>query len=147
MLLHILIIAASIVGQAPPPNPACALLTPAQLTALVGGARAIPVSTNAMGSTCMLQSGDKVITVLIVNASSADGATRQFESKQRIVSGQTLTGWTVPAYLGTQKPAAVALGILKGQTLTEVKVLDETQTIEALSAKLKTVMTEVAARK
>jgi hypothetical protein len=134
-------------AQTPPANPACALLTTSQVTSLVGEAKAMPVTSAPTGWSCMWQAGNKVVTVLIVNAPSPEGATRAFESKKRMVSGESVPGWTLPSYAGVQRPKAVAVGFLKGQTLTEVKVLDALQTAEELGAKLTAVMKEVAARK
>jgi hypothetical protein len=134
-------------AQTPPDNRACALLTTSQVTSLIGAAKALPVTSAPTGWTCMWQAGNKVVTVLIATAPSPEGAARVFESKKRMVSGEAVPGWTLPAYAGVQRPTAVAVGFLKGQTLTEVKVLDALQKAEELSAKLKAVMKEVAARK
>jgi len=132
-------------AQTPQDNPACALLTMPQVTSLIGAAKAIPVTSAPTGSTCMWQAGDKVVTVLISTAPSPEGATRVFESKKRMVSGEAVPGWSLPAYAGVQR-AAVAVGFLKGRTLTEVKVLDARQTAEELGPKLKAVMKAIAAR-
>jgi hypothetical protein len=94
----------------------------------------------------MWQAGDNVVTVLIVAAPTPEGATRAFEAKKRMVSGEAVPGWSLPAYAGVQRPGAVAVGFLKGQTLTEVKVLDR-HTAEDLGPRLKALMKEVAARK
>lgn len=148
MFLLMLGVAVSLaVVQAPPPNPACSLLTSSQVTSLIGAAKATPMSSTPMGSSCMLQAGDKILTVLIVNASSPEGATRQFDSKKKIVSGEAVPGWTLPAYAGSQRPAAAVVGFLKGQTFIEVKVVDSAQALEALRVKLTDVMKEIAGRK
>ena len=133
-------------AQTPPDNPACALLTTSHVTSLIGAAKALPVTSAPTGSTCMWQAGDKVVTVLISTAPSPEGATRAFEFKKKMVSGEAVPGWTLPASAGVQRPTAVAVGFLKGRTLTEVKVLDARQTAEELGPKLKAVMKEVAAR-
>ena len=143
----LLLAAVSLVSAQTPStaNPACALLTSAQITSLIGAAKTVPVSATPMGSACMLTAGDKILTLLIVNTSSPDGATRQFESHKKIVSGAPIPGWTLPAYAGSQKSAAV-VGFLNGQTLTEVKMSDPAQSAEAVGVKLRTVMKEVAGR-
>ena len=105
-----------------------------------------PPAPPATGSSCMFQNGDKVITVLVATVSSDEGAQGLFNSKKRIVAGADVPGWGVPAYSGVMKPAAI-VGVLKKQTFTEVKVIDATQTPEALAAKLQPVMKDVAARK
>jgi len=133
-------------AQTPQDNPACALLTMPQVTSLIGAAKAIPVTSAPTGSTCMWQAGDKVVTVLISTAPSPEGATRAFESKKKMVSGEAVPGWSLPAYAGVQRPKAVAVGFLKGRTLTEVKVLDARQTAEELGPRLKAVMKDIAAR-
>jgi len=132
--------------QAPPTNGACSVLTPAQVSALIGAARTIPVTASPTGSTCMHQNNDKVITVLVATPSSADAAQGLFNAKKRIVSGADVPGWSAPAYAGFLRPAAV-VGVLTKQTLTEVKVMDQAQTPEAIAAKLQAVMKDVAARK
>lgn len=128
-------------------NPACTALTPAQVTSLIGAAKTIPISVAPGGSTCMFQAGDKVVTVLIVDAVDADAARRQFDSKKRIASGEDIVGWPVPAYAGHQPPSAVIVGFLKATTFTEVKLLDSTKYPEGLETRLKAVVKEIAARK
>jgi hypothetical protein len=131
--------------QAPPANVSCQVLTPAQVSSLIGTARTIPVTASPTGSTCMFQNNDKVITVLIATVTTADAAQGLFNSKKRIVSGADIQGWAVPAYAGLMKPAAI-VGVLKKQTLTEVKVIDPTQSPEAIGTKLQAVMKELAAK-
>jgi hypothetical protein len=55
-------------------------------------------------------------------------------------------GWGVPAYAGAMQDVAI-VGVLVKQTLTEVKVIDKTQKLEAMAANLKAVMKDVAAKK
>ena len=133
-------------AQAPAANPACSLLTSAQVSSLIGDARIQPISSAPNGSYCMLQAGDKIITVTMVVGSSPEDATRAFDSKKRMLPGGADPGWGVPAYVGTQKKAT-AVVIKKGQTITEVKLLDGTQPPEVGAAKLTAVMKEVAGRK
>src|SRR6185436_2290993 len=136
MLPFIVAIAVSMtLSQAPPTNGACSVLTPAQVSSLIGAARTIPVTASPTGSSCMHQNNDKMITVLMATPSTAEAAQGLFNAKKRIVSGTDVAGWAAPAYAGIMKPAAV-VGVLVKQTLTEVKVLDATQTPEALGAKL-----------
>ena len=140
-----LVVVAALI-QAPPVNQACSLLTAAQVSSLIGAARTMPVTAAPNGSSCMFQNKDSIITVLVATASSAEGAQGLFSSKKRIASGTDVSGWGAPAYAGSAKTAAV-VGVLMKQTLAEVKVLDSTQTAEALGMKLQAVMKEVAGRK
>ena len=132
--------------QTPPANQACSLLTPAQVSSLIGAARTMPVMAAPNGSSCMFQNKDSIITVLMATASSAASADELFSSKKRVVSGTDVTGWGAPAYAASAKTAAI-VGVLMKRTLAEVKVLDPAQTAEALGVKLKAVMKEVAGRK
>ena len=132
-----------LIWQGSAPNPACTTLTTAQVTSLIGAAKAIPISAAPGGSSCMFQAGDKIITVLVVNAADADTATRQFDSKKRIASGSDIAGWPVPAYSGHQPPAAVIVGFRKGTTFTEVKLVDSTKYPEGLETRLKAVVKDV----
>jgi hypothetical protein len=132
--------------QAPSANVSCSLLTSAQVSSLIGAARAMPITASPTGSTCMFQNNDKVVTVLMATVSSADGAQGLFNAKKRIVAGADVPGWGAPAYAGYMRPAAI-VGVLMKQTLAEVKVLDAAQSPEAINAKLQAVMKEVAARK
>jgi hypothetical protein len=132
--------------QTPPVNKACALLTPAQVSSLVGTARTLPVTATASGSTCMFQNQDRTITVLMATASTADAAQGLFDAKKRIASGADVPGWGVPAYSGAMRTVA-AVGVLAKQTMIEVKVIDKTQKLDEMVAKLQAVMKEVASRK
>ncbi len=134
-------------AQTPPAaNPACSLLTTAQITSLIGAAKTIPVTATPTGSTCMLKAGDdKMLTVMIANTSSTDGATRAFATRKSMIAGQVMPGWTLPAYEGT-RPSISVVGFLKGQTFTEVKLQDRTQGQEATAVKLRAVMKDVAGR-
>ena len=144
-IISALVVAAALI-QTPPANLACSLLTPAQVSSLIGAARTLPVTASPTGSTCMFQNNDKVVTVLMASPSTADAAQGLFNAKKRIASGADVAGWGVPAYAGVMRPAAI-VGVLKKQTLIEVKVIDGTQTPEAIGAKLQAVMKEVAAGK
>lgn len=133
--------------QAPPQNAACAVLTPAQVSSLIGSAQTIPMGAAPNGATCMFQNHDKVITVLMATGSSAEGAQGLFNSKKRIVAGADMQGWGAPAYAGVMRPDASVVGVLMKQTLVEVKVIDPTQAPGAVAPKLQAVMKDVAARK
>jgi hypothetical protein len=149
-VLHFLLPLAVVIAstQTPPPsNPSCAVLTPAQVSSLIGTARTLPMTAAPNGSTCMFQNENKVITVLMATVSTADAAQGLFTSKKRIASGTDVQGWGVPAYVGVLKPSAAVVGVLKNQTLTEVKVIDSTQAADALSGKLQAAMKEYAGRK
>ena len=132
--------------QTPPANVACSVLTPAQVTSLIGTAKTMPTSSAPNGSSCMFQSNDKIITVLVATNSTADAAQRQFDSQKRIATGTDIAGWGVPAYGGAMKNFAVA-GVLKQQTFVEVKVSNPAQKPEATAQALQTAMKEFAARK
>jgi hypothetical protein len=133
--------------QAPPANQACSALTPAQVSSLIGApARTLPVSAAPNGASCMFQNNDKMITVLMATNASVDGAQGLFNAKKRIAAGVDVPGWGVPAYAAAQKDVAI-VGLLVKQTFTEVKVIDKTQKLEGMSAKLQAVMKDVAAKK
>jgi hypothetical protein len=127
------------------PNPACTALTSTEVASLIGAAKAIPISQLPTGSTCMLQERDKVLTVLLVEQSSAENAASLAAAKKRIVSGEDLPGIGTSAYAGAMGGAAV-VGVVKGNRFIEVKAIDKTQKVDELSAKLKAVMKSVAAR-
>jgi len=147
MPMFLLAVMSLLFAQTPSPaNPACSLLTTAQITSLIGAARTVPVSAAPMGSSCMLTAGDKILTVLIVNNNTPDGATRQFESKKLMMSGQSMPGWTLPSYAGNLKSAAI-VGFLNGLVLTELKMADPAQAAEAMLVKLQAVAKDVAGRK
>lgn len=135
-----------LVVQAPPANTACATLTPAQVTSLIGAAKAMPMTSAAAGSTCMFQNNDKVVTVLVATVSSPDAAKGLFNAKKAVAAGTEIAGWGVPAYSGSGKDYA-ACGVVKQQTLTEVKMIDKSQTPAAMVGKLQTVMKDFASRK
>lgn len=132
--------------QAPPANTACATLTPAQVSSLIGNAKTLPMTNAATGSTCMFQNGDQMVTVLVATAGSADAAKGLFNSKKAVAAGTDIAGWSVPAYSGSGKDYA-ACGVLKQQTLTEVKIIDKTQKPDVMVQKLQAVMKDIAARK
>jgi hypothetical protein len=147
-VISLLALAVTLIQAPPmPANAACAALTPAQVSSLIGAAaRTMPVTASPTGSTCMFQNNDKVITVLMASNSTAEAAQRLFDAKKRIASGADVPGWGVPAYAGVA-PQAATVGILVKQTFTEVKAVDKTQKPEALAATLQAVMKEVAGRK
>jgi len=134
--------------QAPAPtaNVACTVLTPAQVTSLIGAVKMMPMSTAPNGSACMYQNEDRVITVMVATAPTADAAKRMYDSKKAILSGTEIAGWGVPAYSAAMKNFA-GCGVMKQQTLFEVKVSDTTQKPEAMAQKLQVAMKEFAARK
>ena len=48
-------------SQAPPANPACSVLTPAEAASVIGsGGKPIPLTAAPTGATCMVQNGDKI---------------------------------------------------------------------------------------
>ena len=140
-----LVVVAALI-QTPPANQACSLLTPAQVSSLIGTARTMPLTAAPNGASCMFQNQEKMITVLMATAPSADAAQGLFTSKKRIASGADVPGWGVPAYAAAAPKVAI-VGVLMKQTLAEVKVIDSTQTPAALGAKLQAVMKDVAGRK
>lgn len=133
-------------AQAPPVNFACTVLTPAQVTSLIGAAKTLPMGSAANGSSCMFQNNDKIITVLVATNASSDAAQGLFNAKKRIVAGTDIAGWGVPAYAASMKNVAVS-GVLKQQTFVEVKVSDSVDKLEAIAQKLQVAMKEFAARK
>ena len=147
MLVSSLSLALSLMlAQAPPVNVACAVLTSAQVTSLIGAAKTMPMSSAPNGSSCMFQNEDKVITVLVATNTTADAAQRLFDAKKRIASGTDIAGWGVPAYGAAVKKVATS-GVLKQLTFVEVKVSDSTQKLEAMTQGLQAAMREFAARK
>jgi hypothetical protein len=64
-------------------------------------------SADRLGTACMFQNNDRVITVPMATVSSADGARGLFNAKKRIVSGADVPGWVAPAYAGFMRAAAV----------------------------------------
>ena len=142
-----LAVAVTLMQTPPPANQACSALTAAQVSSLIGApAHTLPVSAAPNGASCMFQNNDKMITVLMATNATADGAQGLFDAKKRIAAGADVPGWGVPAYASAMKDVAI-VGVLMKQTLTEVKVIDKTQNLEAMTAKLKAVMKEVAAKK
>jgi len=132
--------------QTPPVNQACAALTPAQVSSLIGTARTLPVTASASGSTCMFQNNDKMVTVLMATPSTADAAQGLFDAKKRVAAGTDVPGWGVPAYGSAMRDVAI-VGVLMKQTLTEVKVIDKSQKLEDMAANLQAVMKQLAAKK
>ena len=137
---------ATLLTQTPTANAACTVLTTAQVTSLIGAAKTLPMTNAPNGSTCMFQNGDQMVTVLVATVASPEGATRLFNSKRAVAAGTDLPGWNTPAYSGSGKDYA-ACGVLKQQTLTEVKIIDKTQKTDVMVQKLQSVMKEFAARK
>lgn len=147
MLTVILNLALStMLTQASAPNFACSVLTPAQVTTLIGEAKTLPMVSAPSGSTCMFQNNDKMITVVAATNESAEAAQRLYDGKKRIASGTDVTGWGVPAYSAVMKGIAVS-GVLKRQTFVEVKVSDNMQKPDAMVQKLQTALKDFAARK
>jgi len=143
-LLATLVIALGTPGQST--NPACAVLTAQDVTALIGAAaRPMSVTASERGGSCMFQNGDKVVTVLLTTQGSADDAAALWESKKRIVQGEDVPGWAAKAYAGAMVDSA-AVGLAKGTTFIEVKIIDKTQKLPDLGQKLRTVMKGVAGR-
>jgi hypothetical protein len=147
MFPYILNLALSVASfQAPPANAACTLLTPAQVTTLIGVAKAMPMTSAASGSTCMFQNNSKILTVLVATVTTPDAAQGLFKSKKAVSGGADLAGWPAPAYAGSG-PGAAIVGFLNQQTLTEVKLIDSAQKTNVATGPLEAVMKEVASRK
>lgn len=139
------LLATASLSLAQQPNPACTALTANETASVIGAAQTLPVGSNPRGSSCMLQNGDKMLTVLIADLDSEDAAQHLGASKKRIVSGQDLPGIGTTAYAGTLADAAV-VGAVKGKRFIEVKAIDKTQKVADLAAKLKAVLKTVVAR-
>jgi hypothetical protein len=133
-------------AQPPPVNVACAVLTSAQVTSLIGAAKTLPMGNAPNGSNCMFQNEDKIITVLVATNTAADAAQRLFDAKKRIAAGTDIAGWGVPAYGAAAKNVAIS-GVLKQLTFVEVKVSDSKQKPEAMAQVLQAAMKEFSARK
>jgi hypothetical protein len=147
-MLTLFAVSALLVRGAPmqPVNAACAMLTAPEVTALVGaGAKAIPVSASPGGASCMYQNDDKVATILVSNQATPERAASLFATKQRIVSGQDVAGWPTKAYAGAMGTAA-AVGLTKGTSFVEVKLIDPKHTPREVAQQLRTAMKSVAAR-
>jgi hypothetical protein len=147
MLAYILSLALSAASpQAPPANNACTVLTPAQVTSLIGAAKAMPLTGSATGSTCMFQNNNKIITVLMATVTTADAAQGLFKSKKAVSGGADLAGWPAPAYAGSG-PGAAIVGFVSKLTLTEVKLIDSSVKTNLATAPLEAVVKEIASRK
>ena len=132
--------------QTPPANPACTVLTAADATTLIGaGAKTMSVTTAPSGATCLIQNGDKVISILHATASTVDAATGLWNAKKAIMKGEELSGWPTKAYAGSLKDASV-VGLTKGKTFVEVRVTDPSPKKSDLGAKLQSVMKTVSAQ-
>ena len=94
----------------------------------------------------MFQNNDKVITVVMATASSPRAPGEFSTPRNGSCPAPTCRDGAHQAYAGFTRPAAV-VGVLRKQTLTEVKVVNPAQTPEAISLKLQAVMKEVAVRK
>ena len=143
-VLALLVVLAS--AQTSSTNPACSLLTADEAASIIGaGGTPISVSVAPTGASCLVQNGDKVITVLETTLASADAATGLWTAKKRIVGGDDLAGWPTKAYAGTLKDLS-AVGLTKGNTFIEVRVTDSAPAKTDMASKLQTVMKAVAAR-
>lgn len=147
-MLTLVALVALLVVEAPhqKTNPACGVLTPQEVTALVGsGAKTLPVTASPNGGSCMYQSGDKMVTVLVAKQMSAESAASLWASKKRIAAGQDVEGWPSKAYEGSAGTVPI-VGLTKGMTFIEVKVIDAKQKLSDLAPKLRTAMKAVASR-
>lgn len=127
-------------------NPACAILTPQDVSTLVGaGATMLPMSANPNGASCMYQNGDRMITVLYVKQTSPDNASSLWSSKKRIAGGEDVDGWAGKAYAGALGTVPI-VGVTKGVTFAEVKVIDAKQKLADLAPRLRAVMKGAASR-
>jgi hypothetical protein len=149
-LLSVLVMTAAFQTAAPqsgaPGNPACTVLTAAEGASLIGaGGKQVGVTSGPQGATCMIQNGEKVITILQTTQATADAASGLWAAKERIVNGKDIAGWAAKAYVGAMRDASV-VGLAKGATFLEVRVSDQAPGSSAIAAKLQTVMKAVAAR-
>jgi hypothetical protein len=132
--------------QTPPANPACTVLTPADATSLIGaGGKTMSVTTASSGATCLIQNGDKVISILHATLSTVDAATGLWNAKKAIMKGEDLAGWQTKAYAGSLKDANV-VGLTKGKTFVEVRVTDPSPKKSDLGSKLQSIMKTVSAQ-
>jgi hypothetical protein len=135
---------------APPPAPACYLLTTEEISSIVGTTRPL-ITTNTGGtrSTCIFQNGDKTVTILMMSLGSADAAKREWNTAKRVSAGQDVAGWPTPAYVATidtPKGQAAIVGLHSSLTFVEAKAIDKTRKMADLSANLQTVMKAYSAK-
>jgi hypothetical protein len=127
-------------------NPACGLLTGQEISAIIGaGAKTIPVTASPNGGSCMYQNGDKMVTILVAKQQTAESAVSLWTSKKRIAAGHDVEGWPSKAYEGSAGTVPI-VGLTKGMTFIEVKVIDAKQTLADLAPKVRTAMKGVATR-
>ena len=128
------------------PNPACDVLKADEVASLVGsGAKTIQVSANPHGASCMYQNGDKMVTVLVAIQTSNESASDLWTTKKRVAAGQDLSGWPIKAYEGSMGKVPM-IGLAKGKTFLEVKVIDDTQKLADIAPKLRAAVKTAAAR-
>ncbi len=120
-------------AQPPPVNIACAVLTPAHVTSLIGAAKVLPMGAAPNGSNCMFQNQNKIITVLVATNTAGDAAQRLFDAKKRIAAGTDIAGGGVPASGAAVKNVA----IFNQRTFVEVRVSDSRQKSETMAQVLR----------
>jgi hypothetical protein len=86
-----------------------------------------------------------MITVLVAKQTTEESAVALWTSKKRIVAGQDVAGWPAKAYEGAMGTVPI-VGLSKGMTFVEVKVIDAKQKLADLAPKLRTAMKGVASR-
>jgi len=134
---------------APPPAPACYLLTTEDIASIIGTTRPLIITNTGAGSTCIFQNGDRTVTVLMVTLGSAEAAKRQWDAKKRVTAGQDAAGWPTPAYVGTIDTAeehVAIVGVYSSLTFVEARASDRTQKTADLSTTLQTAMKAYSAR-
>ncbi len=130
----------------PAKNPACEILSAADVSSLVGsGAKTMSLTATANTGTCMYQNGEKIATVLLSSQTTAESAASLFAAKQRIVTGKDVTDFGVKAYAGMMGDAP-AIGLTSGVRFVEVRVVDKTTKAPELATRLRTTMKGVASR-
>jgi hypothetical protein len=130
---------------AQPDNPACSLLSPAEIKTLVGAAaKPLPVGASGNSGTCMYQSGGVVATILVAKQANAESAVALFTSKKKVAAAEDVTGWATKAYAGAMGDSPI-VGLTKGTTFVELKLIDPKGKLPELSKRAKTAMKALAA--
>jgi len=142
-------LAALLAVQAPPPAPACYLLTGKEVATLVGKENPQITTITGTESICMYQNGDAILTVIMAKLGTADAAKGQWEAKKRVSAGHDAAGWPTPAYVGiidTTKEHAAVVGVHSSLTFVEAKAIDPGQKTADLSARLQAAMKAYSGR-
>jgi hypothetical protein len=152
-MLTLSLIAVSLAGlmraQAPPPAPACYLLTTPEVATLVGSTNPRITTNTGAASTCIYENRGAMVTVVMVKLPTADAATERWAANKRVSEGRDVAGWPAPAYsatVDTAKDHAAIVGLVSSLTVVEVKAIDPAHPPADTAAKLQTAMKALAGR-